>query len=106
MATVALLAVGVPSLFGVLAWGKHEGFRPNQLGIALQTVIIIVVLLIIAGGVAAVLLNRGQQAVTELERQDITTAATNIQNFALCRAAGHNWTEATARSGKHCKPAG
>ena len=66
-------------------------------GIALQTVIIMVVLLAIAGGVSAVLLNRGAEAVTEIENQNITRSPADFKSSALCVAAGHAW--ATAGTG-------
>ena len=52
-------------------------------GIALQTVIIMVVLLAIAGGVAAVLLSRGGEAVTDIERQQISRSAADFSGSAL-----------------------
>ena len=61
-----------------------------------------VVLLVIAGGVAAVLLTRGQQAVGELERQDMTQAADAYRHRNLCIAAGYSWTAAASRTGNHC----
>ena len=108
MVTVALLAVGVPSLFGIVSWGlrgRSEGVSADRRGIALQTVIIMVVLLVIAGAVAGVLLSRGNQAVTDLERQDITQAATNYTHRNLCLAAGYKWSAAAGThttTGTHC----
>ena len=60
-------------------------------GIALQTVIIMVVLLAIAGAVAGVLLTRGGEAVSDLERQDIAREASDFTVKALCEAAGFAW---------------
>ena len=105
MIVVILLAVGVPSLFGVVSLGmrgRSESTRLNDDGIALQTVIIMVVLLVIAGAVAAVLLTRGNEAVTDLERQDITQDATGYTHRNLCRAAGYSWS-GNATTGTHCK---
>ena len=71
--------------------GRLPKLVADRRGIALQTVIIMVVLLAIAGGVAAVLLNRGGQAVTDIERQQITRSASEFKGSALCHAAGHSW---------------
>ena len=94
MLTVIVLSIVVPSMAGV-TYLALRGRLPNLVadvrGIALQTVIIMVVLLAIAGGVAAVLLSRGGQAVTDLERQDITRDASDFTGSALCEAAGFNW---------------
>ena len=64
-------------------------------GIALQTVIIMVVLLAIAGAVAGVLLTRGGEAVQDVERQQISRAASEFNSQPLCEAAGHSWSSAT-----------
>ena len=111
MFTVALMALGVPSLLGVFAVGmrcRSEGCLADRRGIALQTVIIMVVLLVIAGAIAAVLLARGQQATSELERQDITQAASAYQHMRLCQVAGYTWDTAMANAGTttgpHCNP--
>lgn len=93
MITVALLVVGVPSVFGIVSLGlrrRSEGLPADLRGIALQTVIIMVVLLVIAGGVAAVLLTRGQQAVTDLEEQRITLDAGDLPE-ALCQPPNFSW---------------
>ena len=105
MIAIILLAVGVPSLFGVVSLGmrrRSEGISADRRGIALQTVIIMVVLLVIAGAVAGVLLTRGNEAVTDLERQDITQDATGYTHRNLCRAAGYSWS-GNATTGTHCK---
>ena len=94
MITVALLAVGVLSLFGVVLMGlrrRSESIPADIRGIALQTVIIMVVLLVIAGAVAGVLLTRGNEAVTDLERQDLSREASDFSNRALCVAGGFDW---------------
>ena len=94
MLTVVVLSIVVPSLVaaaGVALTGKLPNLVADARGIALQTVIIMVVLLAIAGGVAAVLLNRGGQAVTDIERQQITRSASEFTGSALCHAAGHSW---------------
>ena len=76
----------------------YLAFRPrfanlaaDARGIALQTVIIMVVLLAIAGGVAAVLLSRGGEAVSDIERQDISRQASDFSGEAICDAAGYKW---------------
>ena len=76
--------------------GRLPNLAADVRGIALQTVIIMVVLLAIAGGVAAVLLNRGGQAVTDIERQDISRDASEFSGSALCNAAGYVWSSATS----------
>ena len=94
MTAVVLLAVGIPSLFGIVSLGlrkRAEATSADRRGIALQTVIIMVVLLVIAGAVAGVLLTRGQEAVTDLERQDVTRDPSSFSNEILCKAAGYNW---------------
>ena len=99
MLTVVVLSLLVPSLAGV-AYLALRGRLPklvaNARGIALQTVIIMVVLLAIAGGVAAVLLSRGGEAVTDIERQQISRKASDFTGSALCKAAGFTWTSGTA----------
>ena len=94
MTAVALLAVGIPSLFGIVSLGlrkRAKATSADRRGIALQTVIIMVVLLVIAGAVAGVLLTRGQEAVTDLERQDVTRDPSSFSNEILCRAADYSW---------------
>ena len=101
MTATVLVAVGVPSLLGVIAVGtrhRSAGCFADRRGIALQTVIIMVVLLVIAGAIAAVLLTRGQTATSELERQDITQAATAYQHKNMCLAAGYSWHSAASRA--------
>ena len=73
-----------------------EQLAADLRGIALQTVIIMVVLLAIAGGVAAVLLNRGGEAVTDIERQQISRQASEFSGSSLCKAAGFVWSSATS----------
>ena len=108
MLAIFMVAVGVPSLLGVFAVGtrhRSAGCFADRRGIALQTVIIMVVLLVIAGAIAAVLLARGQQATSELERQDITQAATAYQHKRLCQVAGYTWDSslpADSTVGPHC----
>ncbi len=75
MLSVAALTIFVPLIAGtafLALRGRFTGLAADRRGIALQTVIVIVVLLAIAGAVAGVLLTRGNEAVTELERTDIT----------------------------------
>ena len=66
-------------------------FAADERGIALQTVIIMVVLIAIAGAIAAVLVTRGNQAVTEIERTNIAAQPTNFSSKTLCEAAGFYW---------------
>ena len=94
MVEVALLSLIVPCTGGAV----YLAFRPrfanlaaDARGIALQTVIIMVVLLAIAGGVAAVLLSRGGEAVSDIERQDISRQASDFSGEAICDAAGYKW---------------
>ena len=94
MLTVVVLSLVVPSLVvaaGLALTGKLPNFVADARGIALQTVIIMVVLLAIAGGVAAVLLSRGGEAVTDIERQQISRSAADFSGSALCGAAGFTW---------------
>ena len=92
MLTVVVLFIAVPCAVvrsGPNAAGQAaDTWLPTVRGIALQTVIIMVVLLAIAGGVAAVLLNRGGEAVTDIERQQISRQASEFSGSALCNAAG------------------
>lgn len=101
MITVTLLAVGVLSLFGITSLGlrrRSEGVSADRRGIALQTVIIMVVLLVIAGAVAGVLLTRGNEAVTDLENQDVSRDAEDFENEALCKAAGFSWSTSSSNN--------
>lgn len=99
MLTVIVLSIVVPSVAGT-AYLALRGRLPNLVadvrGIALQTVIIMVVLLAIAGGVAAVLLSRGGEAVTDIERQQISRQASDFAGSALCEAAGFTWNTVPA----------
>lgn len=98
MIAVALLAVGVLSLFGIVSLGLRRragGVLADIRGIALQTVIIMVVLIVIAGAVAGVLLTRGNEAVSDLERQDVSRVASDFSNSALCAAAGFTWVSSS-----------
>ena len=72
--------------------GQLPKLASDVRGIALQTVIVMVVLLAIAGGVAAVLLNRGGEAITDIENQKIARQASDYTNKVLCDAAGFTWT--------------
>lgn len=99
MIAVALLAVGVPSLFGIVSLGlrrRSEGISADIRGIALQTVIIMVVLLVIAGAVAGVLITRGNEAVSDLERQNIRAEASSYTNKLLCERASFSWNTAVS----------
>lgn len=85
-------------MFGVVSCGlrrRPAGIPADRRGIALQTVIIMVVLLVIAGAVAGVLITRGDEAVTDLERQNITQEASNFTSETLCKAAGYSWIDAS-----------
>ena len=99
MLTVVMLSMIVASTAVATRWALR-GRLPNSVadvrGIALQTVIIMVVLLAIAGGVSAVLLNRGGEAVTDIERQQISREASEFSGSALCNAAGFVWSSASS----------
>lgn len=95
MIVVTLLAIGVTSLFGLVCWGsrkRSERTLADCRGIALQTVIIMVVLLVIAGAVAGVLITRGNEAVTDLDRQNIRAEASSYTNQLLCERASFTWS--------------
>ena len=89
-----LLSVAVP-IGATLGYLALRHWLPDRVadvrGIALQTVIIMVVLLAVAGAVAGVLLTRGGEAVSEVERQDITREAAEFSNERLCEAYGFSW---------------
>ena len=99
MLTVVLLALLVPAA-AFAVWLRLASSRPRIVddlrGIALQTVIIMVVLLAIAGGVAAVLLSRGGEAVSDIERQDISRKASDFSGESICEAAGFKWSSSPA----------
>ena len=92
MPNIILLAVGVPVALAVVHRLRRN--RPlrsaaDSRGIALQTVIIMVVLLAIAGAVAGVLLSQGQEAVTQVEQQDVTQDLSDFDGNELwCEAMG------------------
>ena len=89
----------VPVVAGVACLalrGRLPNLAADLRGIALQTVIIMVVLLAIAGGVAGVMLNRGGEAVTDIERQQISREASEFSGSALCNAAGYVWSSASS----------
>ena len=94
MFTVIAIAAATPlaALGSYLALRGHAPrVAADTRGIALQTVIVMVVLLAIAGGVAAVLLTRGGQAVSEMERQNITQDPADIKSESLCEGFGFKW---------------
>ena len=98
MTTALVIALGVPFAAGAVllaARSRLPKIAADPRGIALQTVIIMVVLLAIAGAVAGVLLTRGGEAVSDVERADITRDASDFESQALCEAAGHSWSSAT-----------
>ena len=98
MRTAIVLSMTVPSVAVAVCLALRSrlpNFVADVRGIALQTVIIMVVLLAIAGGVAAVLLNRGGEAVTDIERQQISRQASEFSGSALCEAAGFDWWTAS-----------
>ena len=90
---MAPLAVGVAIL---VARDRLPKLAADARGIALQTVIVMVVLLAIAGAVAGVLLTRGNEAVTDIENQNITRDLGDYTTETLCDAAGGTWTKANA----------
>ena len=96
MLSIILLATIVPILTGV-AYITLRNRLPQRVadirGIALQTVIVIVVLLAIAGAVAGVLISRGDQAVADLERQNIgePPAVGDIESASECVRWGYTW---------------
>ena len=98
MLTAIVLSIAVPSVAGA-AYLALRSRLPDLVadvrGIALQTVIIMVVLLAVAGAVAGVLLARGGEAVSEVERQDITREASEFSNSGLCEGYGFTWHAAT-----------
>ena len=94
MLTVVLLSIAVPVVGGaayLALRGQFPKLASDVRGIALQTVIVMVVLLAIAGGVAAVLLTRGQEAISDIEDQQITRDLADYNNKTLCSAAGGIW---------------
>ena len=101
MLTAIVLSIAVPSVAGA-AYLALRNRLPNLVadvrGIALQTVIIMVVLLAVAGAVAGVLLARGGEAVSEVERQDITRLPTEFTNSGLCEGYGFTWLTGTCKS--------
>ena len=91
MLTAALFAIVVPGVAAAVCLalrGRLPNLAADLRGIALQTVIIMVVLLAIAGGVAAVLLNRGGEAVTDIERQQISRQASEFSGSACAMQLG------------------
>jgi hypothetical protein len=98
MLTAMILSIVVPGVVGVgyLALrNRLPKLAADVRGIALQTVIIMVVLLAIAGAIAGVLLTRGGEAVSDIERQQISRAASDYNSEALCKAAGYSWNAGT-----------
>ena len=98
MLVVIALSLALPVAAGtafVALRGRASSLIADARGIALQTVIIMVVLLAIAGGVAAVLLSRGGEAITDIERQQISRTAADFSGPALCKAAGFTWNTGT-----------
>ena len=99
MLVVIALSLALPVAVGtafLALRGRASSLIADARGIALQTVIIMVVLLAIAGGVAAVLLSRGGEAITDIERQQISRSAGDFSGSALCKAAGFTWATATS----------
>ena len=98
MLTTIILAIVVPGAVGVGYLALRAGLpklAADIRGIALQTVIIMVVLLAIAGAIAGVLLTRGGEAVSDVERQQIARSAEDYTSQALCEAAGFSWLAAS-----------
>ena len=101
MLSVLLLSVGIPCMALAVCSGlrrKMPARAANTRGLALQTVIIMVVLLAIAGAVAAVLVARGNQAVGEIERTNITRQPSDFTSETLCTAAGFTWSSGACTS--------
>ena len=72
MLTVIVLLIVVPSVAGaayLVLRGRLPNLVANVRGIDVHAVIVMVVLLAIAAGVAAVLINRGGEAMSDIERQ-------------------------------------
>lgn len=104
MLLVLLLSVGVPCVV-VLCFASLKRLpivAPDARGIALQTVIIMVVLLAIAGAIAGVLITRGEQAVADVERQQISRTAADYSRQSLCEAAGFSWSNTATNVGTFC----
>ena len=94
MLTVIVLSIAIPGVIGATFLALHSrmpDLAADLRGIALQTVIIMVVLLAIAGAIAGVLLARGGEAVSDVERQQISRLAEDYSSEALCEAAGFTW---------------
>ena len=94
MLSVLSLSIGIPCIALAVCSGLRQRMparAANTRGLALQTVIIMVVLLAIAGAVAAVLVTRGNEAVGEAERTDVTTDPADYTTEGLCEAAGFTW---------------
>ena len=83
---------------------RLAAFSADERGIALQTVIIMVVLIAIAGAIAAVLVTRGNQAVTEIERTNIAAQPSNFTSKALCEAANFHWTGSACQASAPVNP--
>lgn len=104
MLAVVVLSIVVPVGAAIAAFAGRSRLSDafsDVRGIALQTVIVMVVLLAIAGAIAAVLLTRGGEAVSDVERQQISRTAGDYNSEALCEAAGFRWD--TAASPDVCK---
>ncbi len=107
MVSAVLSAIGFPCLIFALALlvrQRAPRLSTNANGIALQTVIIMVVLIAIAGAIAAVLVSRGNQAVSEIERTNITTQPSNYSSQTLCEAAGFKWVNAGCQASEASDP--
>lgn len=105
MLVAIVIAVSVPIATGIgysVLRNRMPEFVADVRGIALQTVIIMVVLLAIAGAIAGVLLTRGGEAVSDVERQQIARTAADYESKSLCEAAGFSWAHATQTTGTHC----
>ncbi|MDE0654223.1 MAG: hypothetical protein OXI26_11280 [bacterium] len=97
--------MGVPCLVALcFALRKRlPNLEPDIRGIALQTVIIMVVLLAIAGAIAGVLIARGEEAVADVERQQVARTAGDYSRESLCKAAGFQWTNTATNVGTWCE---
>ena len=94
MFAAIVLSISVPAVVAIAYFavrGRLPQIAADVRGIALQTVIIMVVLLAIAGAIAGVLLTRGGEAVSDVERQQVSRSAADYGSDALCLAAGFSW---------------
>lgn len=106
MVTAVVLSIVLPIVAGAAYLALRHRLPQvvaDVRGIALQTVIIMVVLLAIAGAVAGVLIARGDQAVEDLQRQDVDrpAQASDVTSQIECIRWGYTWTPSTATTTTH-----